>query len=371
MLLSRDLGGGGSQRQLSEVALRLDRSLFSPHVGCFFASGLRLTELEKASVPVTEFPVRSFRSPSTFVVASRLGRYLRENRVAIVHSFDVPANLFAVPAARWFRTPIVLSSMRASRQLTPGIYHRLLRLTDRMVDGVVVNSVAVRRELEQNDKVPPSRLHLCYNSLDTEHFHARRPPRIEALAGASLVVGSTAMFRPEKGLFTLIEAFSRSRTDGMKLVLVGDGPIQPQLESLAARLGVREHCFFTGPQEDVAAWLRQIDVFVLPSLSEALSNSLLEAMSCGCSVIASRTGGNPELVCHTEFGDTGLLFETENAESLAVQLRLLISDPVMRSQTSAAAQAFVRSTFTPPKTIRCFQDLYTTLLRAKGLLHSA
>lgn len=371
LLLSRDLGGGGSQRQLVEVALRLDRSLFSPHVGCFFASGLRLAELEKASIPVTEFPVRSFRSPATLRVASRLGHYLRENSIAIVHSFDVPANLFAVPAAKWFRTPIVLSSMRASRCLTPGVYHRLLRLTDRMVDAIVVNSDAVRKELEQEDKVPPSRLHLCYNSLDTEHFHARRPPRIEALADASLVVGSTAMFRPEKGLSTLIEAFAKSWRQGMKLLLVGDGPLQPELQALAARLGVAEHCLFPGPQTDVAVWLRQMDIFVLPSLSEALSNSLLEAMACGCSVIASRTGGNPELVRSTESGDTGFLFETQNAESLATQLQLLISNPALRAQTSAAAQAFVRAHFTPAQTIRCFQDLYTGLIRAKGMLHSS
>jgi glycosyltransferase involved in cell wall biosynthesis len=373
LLTSRDLGGGGSQRQLAEVARRLDRSLFSPHVGCFFPNGLRLEELSQASVPVAEFPVRSFKSPSAFRVAAQFGRYLRQNNIALVHSFDVPMNLFSVSAARWYKAPIVLSSMRASRSLTPGIYHRWLRLTDRMVDAIVVNSNAVRNELIQQDNVPSSLIHLCYNSLDTEHFHSRRPPRIPALAGASLVIGSTAMFRPEKGLANLVEAFAetcRDRPDH-RLLLVGDGPLREDLEALANRLGIGSQCHFPGAHPDVAEWLRQMDIFVLPSLSEALSNSLLEAMSCGCTVVASRTGGNPELVRQTPAGETGLLFETAQTASLAAQLRRLIEDPALRSSLSAAAQSFVQSTFTPDQTIRNFQQLYLNLLRAKGLLPAA
>ena len=371
LLLSRDLGGGGSQRQLVEVARRIDRSQFSPHVGCFYTSGLRLQELENARVPVTEFPVRSFRSPSVFRVAASFGRYLRENRIQIVHSFDVPMNLFAASAARWFRAPIIISSQRASRALTPGFYRRWLQLTDRIVDAIVVNSAAVQRELEQEDGVPSERLRLCYNCLDTEHFHARRPARIEALRGATLVIGSTAMFRPEKGLSTLIEAFAKVRQDGMKLVLVGDGPLLEDLESMAKRLGVHADCLFPGPQSDVADWLRQMDIFVLPSLSEALSNSLLEAMACGCTVVASRVGGNPELVCSTANGETGLLFEAGQAASLAQQLLILAKDASLRERISASAQAFVNAHFTPQQTIRCFHDIYTELLAKKGLACAA
>ena len=373
LLLSRDLGGGGSQRQLVEVARRLDRSLFSPHVGCFHATGLRLEELQQAGVPVVEFPVRSFKSPSAFRVAAQFGRYLREHGITLVHSFDVPMNLFAVTAARWYRAPLVLSSQRASRTLTPGFHHRWLRLTDRMVDTIVVNSEAVRAELEQQDGVAPSLIRLCYNSLDTEHFHARRPARIEELRGASVVIGSTAMFRPEKGLANLVEAFAivcRQRPE-IKLVLVGDGPLRQDLEALAGSLGIGEHCHFPGAHTDVAGWLRQMDIFVLPSLSEALSNSLLEAMCCGCTVVASRTGGNPELVRSTSGGETGLLFEPGQSASLAAQLTCLVDSEPLRASLSSAAQSFVQSTFTPAQTIRNFQDLYVELLRGKGLLRAA
>src|SRR5258708_2949387 len=137
--MSRDLGGGGSQRQLVETARGLDRSLFEPHVGCFFAHGLRAQDLEAAKIPLVEFPVRSFKSPSLLKVGRQFGAYLSEHRIRIVHTFDVPANLFGVFAARWYKTPLVLSSMRASRALTPGIYRRILRLTDRVADAVVGN----------------------------------------------------------------------------------------------------------------------------------------------------------------------------------------------------------------------------------------
>src|SRR5260370_31501470 len=108
-------------------------------------------------------------------------------------------DLFAVPVARCYRTPVVLSSQRAHRGLTPGVTRHLLRMTDRMVDGIVVNSRAVARELAEEDGVPASMARLAYNGLDTSVFRRAReragPPGREA-AG---VVGTVCALRPEKG----------------------------------------------------------------------------------------------------------------------------------------------------------------------------
>ena len=114
----------------------------------------------------------------------------------------------------------------------------------------------------------------------------------------------------------------------MKLAIVGSGPCLADLQDRARALGILSDCVFEPATPRVADWLRAMDIFVLPSLSEALSNSLMEAMACGCSVAASRVGGNPELVAH---GETGMLFEPRDTAGLAEILRLLVAIAALRS----------------------------------------
>src|SRR3989442_460635 len=170
LLMARQLDVGGSERQLAEAVKTLDRSRFEFHVGCFYADGFRGDELRRAGVPIVTLPVRSFYAPATLGVAGQLGHYVRRNRIQLVHTFDVPATLFGVPAARLSRTPVVVSSQRAHRSLTPTFTQRLLRITDRMVDAVVVNCEAMRRHLIDDEHVPPNLIHLCANGVDTTIF---------------------------------------------------------------------------------------------------------------------------------------------------------------------------------------------------------
>jgi len=335
----RELGLGGSERQLTEITRTLDTRRFAPCVGCFRGDGLRAAELRAAGVPVAVFPVRSLLRPSTFGAARELGRYLHQNGIRLVHTFDVPSNLFAVPVARAFGAPVVLASQRAYRDLTPGIHRRLLRLTDRIADGIVVNCEAMRRHLIEDEGVPGSRIQVCPNGIDTKIFFAReRAPRTQR------VIGVVCALRPEKGVATLLRAFAlvRERFDHARLCIVGDGPERRQLESLAAELGLGQTCRFEPATDRVAERLEDVDIFVLPSLSEALSNSLMEAMACGCAVIASRTGGNVELAVPEE---TGLLFEPGNANDLAVKISRLVENQPLRMRLAANGARRIREEY--------------------------
>src|SRR5438445_8399263 len=198
LLMARELGLGGSERQLAEIALALDRERFEPHVGCFTDGGFRANDLRDAGVPILELGVRSLVSRSALAGAWRMGLYLRRHRIRLVHAFDVPLDLFAVPVARFFHTPVVLSSQRAHRALTPGGTRRLLRLTDRIVDGIVVNSRAVARELQAEDDVPASMLRLAYNGLDTAMFHPDGPREELPWTDKTVVIGVICALRPEK-----------------------------------------------------------------------------------------------------------------------------------------------------------------------------
>src|ERR1700722_14600692 len=116
--MSRELGQGGSERQLVEIAKALDRSRFAVHVGCFHPQGFRSAELSREGIPILHLPVYSFRSFAAIRGAWQLARYLRRHKVQLVHTFDTPMNCFAVPVARACRVPVVLSSQRASRRLS-------------------------------------------------------------------------------------------------------------------------------------------------------------------------------------------------------------------------------------------------------------
>jgi glycosyltransferase involved in cell wall biosynthesis len=364
--MARELGIGGSERQVCEVAKGLDRSRFEPHVGCFRASGFRAEELRASGVPVLELPVRSVRAYAAAVNAVRLGRYIQRRRIALVHTFDYPLNLFGVPIARAWRVPVVISSQRAHRTLYSGVIQHLLRLTDAMVDGIVVNSLSVQRQLTAEDRVPRERIHLCYNGIDLERFQTGPRCRPPALASATVVIGCVCAFRPEKGLPTLLEAFAQLLPShpGLRLLLVGDGPVRAQTEDLAARLGLRQACHFEPATPDVPSWLRAIDIFVLPSLSEALSNSLMEAMACGCCGVASSAGGNPELIRDEH---TGLLFTPGDTAGLAGCLARLIADPGLRESLAAAGTSFIQQNFSRQSSARRMGEIYTSLLdRAAG-----
>jgi glycosyltransferase involved in cell wall biosynthesis len=159
--------------------------------------------------------------------------------------------------------------------------------------------------------------------------------------------------RPEKGLTTLIDAFAK--VHGAKLLIVGSGPMLGELEARARTLGLGDACRFQPAVARTAEWLRAIDVFVLPSLSEALSNSLLEAMGCGCCTIASEVGGNPELV---RDGETGLLFAVGDADSLAARLRTVIEDLALRRSLGAAAEDRARREFGREIAARRMGEIY-------------
>jgi glycosyltransferase involved in cell wall biosynthesis len=360
LLMARALGVGGTERQLTETAMTLDRRRFFPWVGCFDSRGVRGDDLRRGRVPIVEFPVRSFGTPRTLALAWQFVRWVRAHRIALVHPFDYPTVLFGVPLARTARVPVVLSSQRGDRALFPPAYRRALRLTDRLADGIVVNSDYIRRLLATHEGVPDDRMHTCRNGLDTSVFRpdgpARRPEHLQGC-----VVGIVTALRPEKSIETLLTAFARVRDERHHLVIVGDGPCKPALDRTARDLAIAGRVSFVPTTSDVANWYRGIDVFVLPTLNESFSNSLMEAMACGCCVVASKVGGNVELV---RDGENGLMFEAGNAAALHQRLEILLDDPALRRTLAAEARRTIDLAYTKEAAAGRLAALYETLLEA-------
>ncbi|MDX2180003.1 MAG: glycosyltransferase [Bryobacteraceae bacterium] len=360
LLLSRMLTQGGSERQLTLMALNLDRRRYDVRVGVMIDNGIRADDLRAAGIPISVYPIRKLVSPGTLRQGWALKCYIEREKIDLVHSFDVPMNAIGLPFARMSRGAVILSSQRAHRELSDGIYRRLLRFSDRLVAGTVVNCDFVRRHLIEDEGVAPGRIHLCYNGLDLSALAPSRA-RPAAFGPAETVVGVVCALRPEKGLETLFEGFAHVAAEfpAARLAFVGGGPMREPLTQMARERGLADRVDFTGETKEVARMLAGIDIFVLPSRSEALSNSLMEAMAMGCFAIASRVGGNPELVTD---GETGLLFERDRPEDLARALRQALRNPDWRRDLARAGERRMRTEFPVERAAQRMSEIYELFL---------
>jgi glycosyltransferase involved in cell wall biosynthesis len=358
----RELTVGGCERDLTKLAKHLDREQYTPYVGCFLPDGVRADELREAGIPIVVFPVRSFYGFSTLRAARMMRKFLRERQIQVVHPFDVPTDIFAVPVAHFCRVPVVLSCQLSFRNMYTPIYRRALKWTDPLADRIVVNSEAVRQSLITGEGLPPKRVSLCYNGVDTAIFS---PPPDPRPASAPLVIGSLCVLREEKRLDLLLSAFAKIRhlRAGMKLLIVGSGPMLEPLEAQSRELGILDVCQFEPARSDVAPWLRRMDIFVTSSRSESFPNALLEAMACGCAPIGSNVGGIPELIEH---GRTGLLFESGSVDGLSAQLEQLVASDPRRKSLAAAAAERARTRFSMQVNVQTNQRIYREILETKG-----
>jgi sugar transferase (PEP-CTERM/EpsH1 system associated) len=247
--------------------------------------------------------------------------------------------------------------------------YNLLRKTMRRF---IKRYIAVSKDLEQwlitTVGVNPNRVHQIYNGVDHARFNAVSPVPEGIPAGFLnddvCVIGTVGRLAAVKDQVSLIKAFAALRASRpervVKLMLVGDGPLRAELENCVSEHQLHEDVWLAGDRSDVPDLMAQMDLFVLPSLVEGISNTILEAMSSGLPVIATQTGGNPELV-KDEFN--GQLFPVGDVDALAKALEDWIDHPAKRVSTGAAAQQWVRQNFDWSQTVNHYIMVYDTLLK--------
>ena len=364
LLTVRELDQGGVERDVAKIAVYLDRTRFTPHVAAYYAHGLRYEELKSAGIPLLHLPVRSLTSREAIRSGFRLGQYIRAHGIKIVHSYDA-SGIFALAVARMTGVKVTISSQLSYREILDPKTQMLLRWADRYSDAIFVNCEAIKKYMIEDEHLAAAKVELCYNGVITTEFFPAEEPKPGELPPADLVIGTVCALRQEKGLPLLQEAFAKLNFPGRKLqlVIVGSGVELPRLQENAARLGIGDASVFMPAQRNVAQWMRAMDIFVLPSFSEAFSNSLLEAMACGCCVVGSRVGGTPELI-----GDStrGLLFEPRNSQDLADRLTQLIEDKCLRGELGRRAAQHARENLSIEIAAKRTADIYDQLLDRHG-----
>jgi L-malate glycosyltransferase len=361
---------GGTERHVASLADGLDYSRFELEFGCLRRSGEFLADIEARGLTVNEYAVRRLYGPHTVAQQLRFARSLRRRRIQIMHSYNFYPNVFAIPAARLARTPIVLASIRdTGAYLTPRQRH-VQRLACRLADHILVNAEAVRQWLTA-EGYDPSRISVIRNGLDLARFTSvgdaaalRRELRLPE--GAPLVAMLSRLSRM-KGVEDFLDAAATvsARVPDAHFLVIGDtidpdGPrYRRELEDRAARLGLGTRVVFTGFRLDVPRLLSAVAVSVLPSLSEGLSNTILESMAAGAPVVATRVGGSAEAL---EDGVDGLLVPPRDPAALSRAIGWVLEHPEASRELGRRARVRVAEEFSLTRMIRETECLYARLL---------
>jgi glycosyltransferase involved in cell wall biosynthesis len=227
---------------------------------------------------------------------------------------------------------------------------------------VVCNSRAAASHLQEAG-IRSHKLVVIPNGLPDKLFEPTTPalPREENVLRIGMISRMNHAVK-QHDMFLRVAARLAPRVPQARFVLIGDGPLRPALEALALELGLRDRVLFLGDRRDIPAVLAALDVTVLPSASESLSNVIMEAMAAGIPVVASNVGGNPELVEH---GTTGFLFPPGDEEQFAAALETLLAQAELRRQFGSAARERALAEYTIPQVRDRYQDLYLSLLAEK------
>ena len=299
-------------------------------------------------------------------------RLLRQWRPAIVHTRNLAALEMVVPA--WAAGVPVRIHGEHGRDVedlagTRRRYQWLRRAYRPFVSHYVALSLDLARYMTGRVGVPPQRLSQIYNGVDTARFapaaHPVAIPGCPFAAPQHWIVGSVGRMQTVKDPLTLARAFAQvlqmqpALRDRLRLVMVGDGALRAAARQLLDDAGVGALCWLPGERQDVADVMRGLQCFVLPSLAEGVSNTILEAMATGLPVLATDVGGNAELVAA---GRTGALVPAADPAALALQLLALAEQPAQAARLGAAGRADVAAHWSLHTMVGAYQGLYDRLL---------
>jgi len=281
-----------------------------------------------------------------------------------VHTYGLYPNIFAVPAARLAGASIVVASIRDRGDILTPLQRRIQKWVCRFAHCVLVNAETIRETLiEQGYR--PEKIFVIRNGIVMSRF--QKQVRGTALrkelnlpADAPLVLVFSRLNRM-KGVEYFLDAAAilAKRFPAVRFVIAGDGANRRELEERAASLGIADRVVFTGFRTDIPILLSEASVSVLPSLSEGLSNSLLESMAAGVPVIAANVGGNPEII---EDGVSGKLVPPRDAAALAAAMGDFLGDRDLAARFGEAGRQRVTELFSMERSVHEVESLYHRLV---------
>jgi sugar transferase (PEP-CTERM/EpsH1 system associated) len=363
---------GGMENGLVNLINRMPPSEFRHGIVCIEDHSDFRNRLERDDVEV----VALHRSKiGIWKLRQALYKLFRDMRPSLVHSRNL-SGLDALLPARLAGVPYCVHGEHG-RDVDDPVgdkwkFQVLRQLHSPLIDRYITVSADLKHYLVNKVGISATRVAQIYNGVDTERFSPWRrqdngkpylPP--DFCHKNSFVIGAVGRMQPVKDHLTLVRAFIRlvgmvpEGRRRLRLVIIGNGPLWQTCQDELRTAGLAEIAWLPGARNDVPELLRTMDLFVLPSLAEGLSNTVLEAMATGLPVLATRVGGNPELL---EDGVTGQLVPPENPDALAQALLDYVDDPARLTRQGSAARTRVEANFSMDAMMRGYLGVYNEVL---------
>jgi glycosyltransferase involved in cell wall biosynthesis len=359
--------GGGTESQFLTLLRNLDRRLFAPRV--VLLRGEDRLSHHVPDVPVEILGIDSLKSPRFLARAFSLMRRVRAEKIRLAHIYLNDASMGLPPFLRLGGARVIVSRRDLGFWYTPQNL-RVLRAIRPAVAAVVANCQAVKENVVQRERYAADRVRVIHNGFEPRgELQGRSAARRRlGLREGDPVITLVANLRPLKRVDDAIRAAGLLVREfpAIKLLLVGEDPPHDGAEShgerlrrLAAELGVAGNIVFSGLQVDPMPFIEAADACLLLSETEGLSNSLIEYLWAGRAAVATRVGGNSELVAH---GERGFLVDVGDWQAVATHLRKLLTTDA--DSMGARAREYATQNFSTPTMVRRHARLYLDLLGA-------
>ena len=351
----------GAEQLLLDILSEADRERFEYAVCCLVSGGPLVREMRDMGIPVV---IIGRRRKVDFRALLRLIAHVRNYDPEIIHTHLFTSSLYGRIAGTVCRRKTVVTEHNTSAWKR--WYHRLAnRLLARVTARIIAVSETVRDSLIERDKVPAKKIAVVRNGVCLSRLTSsgdRGETRREFNCSEDDILAVTvAALTEQKGHTYLIDSakrFVREKRNVM-MACVGEGPLRHKLERQVNATGLRDRIIFTGSRRDIREILDAADVFVLPSLYEGLSVSLMEAAAMGKPIVATAIGSNSELI---RSGETGLLVNARAPSQLADAIQYCIDNPGHASEMGRKAAEHVRANFSVRRTARQYEEIYRELV---------
>jgi glycosyltransferase involved in cell wall biosynthesis len=363
LLVVDSLDMGGAERHVVDLASALVRAGHAVTVACSRGGSLARSA-ETAGVTVRSLLHQRVKRRLSLPFAWQLANLIRHERFDLVHAHIYASEVASALATLGRPIPLVLTEHTEAGWRSNGA-RWLSRFAYRRAAHIIAVSSRIERRLIKHDGVPPGRVAVIPNGL----------PRLPAAASLPAVlpladrhngpmIGVIARLQPEKGVAYFLRAAAQvaQQASEAQFLVIGDGPLRPELEALSDQLGLHGRVHFLGLRLDAPALVAGLDVLAVPSLSEGTSLRVLEAMAAAVPIVASGVGGIPEQIHHER---EGMLVPPGDPRALAAAILKLLEDPARARRLGEAGRQRVASCFSYDAMLRQVLAVYGTALRAK------
>lgn len=346
---------GGAEKQLYELVKGIDKKIFLPIVISLSQNGFWSIEIQKLGIEVIELERRKNKEIKRLL---HLIKLLWQIKPDIVHTYLFSANSYGRVAAILNKSPVIISSERNLPEIgkdktTYQVY--IDKVLSFFSDAIICNSKIAADVLVKVHKYDKKKIFIVHNGISIVSSNISYKEKHE------FIIGTVCRLSPQKNLKMFLN-MAKSLTyykNNLKFMIVGDGPMKQELVDYSIKLGIGDKVNFCGEQKNIHTFLEKMNLFVLTSLYEGLSNSIMEAMLYGIPVVATDVGGNRELISD---GETGFLCPPDDIDDLVKKVMYIIDNPQEAQRIGENGRNKIINEFSSNMMVKKTESIYLRLL---------